>query len=85
MESLDERVAYVEGRMEDHTALMADIRADMRELRSDIRADMTELRSEIHRIDHTIDRHFMWLAGLLVGILTALAGLAIQVARLQPL
>lgn len=85
MESLDERVAYLEGRMEDHTALMADIRGDMRALRSDIRADMTELRSAIHRVDHKIDRHFMWLAGLMVGMLTALAGLAIQVARLRPL
>jgi hypothetical protein len=74
MDSLDERVAYLEGRMEDHTALMADIRADMR-----------ELRSEIHRIDHKIDRHFMWLAGILVGVLTALGGLALQLARLQPL
>lgn len=96
MESLDERIAYLEGRMEDHTALMADIRGDMRGLRSEIRADMTELRSEIradmtglrseiHRIDQKIDRHFMWLAGILVGVLTALAGLAIQVARLRPL
>ena len=74
MESLDERVAYLKGRMEDHTALMADIRADMR-----------ELRSEIHRLDHKMDRHFMWLAGILVGVLTALAGLALQLARLQPL
>jgi hypothetical protein len=78
MESLDERVAYLEGRMEDHTALMADIRADLRELRSEIRADM-------NRFDQKIDRHFMWLAGILVGVLTALAGLAIQVARLKPL
>ena len=84
MESLDERVAYLEGRMEDHTALMADIRADMRGLGSEIRADMTELRSEMHRFDQKIDRHFMWLAGILVGVLTALAGLAIQVARLNP-
>jgi hypothetical protein len=74
MESLDERVAYMEGRMEDHTALMADIRADMR-----------ELRSEIHRLDHKVDRHFMWLVGMLIGILTALGGLAFQLARLQPL
>jgi hypothetical protein len=78
MESLDERVAYLEGRMEDHTALMADIRGDLRELRSEIRADM-------NLFDQKIDRHFMWLAGMLVGVLTALAGLAIQVARLQPL
>jgi hypothetical protein len=84
MERLDERVAYLEGRMEDHTNLMADIRADMRGLRSEIRADMTELRSEMHRFDQKIDRHFMWLAGILVGVLTALAGLAIQVARLKP-
>jgi hypothetical protein len=74
VERLDERVAYMEGRMEDHTALMADIRAEMR-----------ELRSEMHRFDQKIDRHFMWLAGILVGVLTALAGLAIQVARLRPL
>jgi hypothetical protein len=33
-------------------------------LMADIRADMRELRSEIHRIDHKIDRHFMWLAGI---------------------
>jgi len=74
MKSLDDRVACMEGRMEDHTALMADIRADMR-----------GLRSEVHRLDHKIDRHFMWLAGILIGVLTALGGLAFQVARLQPL
>jgi hypothetical protein len=71
--------------MEDHTTLMADIRADMRGLRIEMRAEMTELRSEIHRLDHKIDRHFMWLVGILVGVLTALGGLALQVARLQPL
>ncbi|HEY5619946.1 MAG TPA: hypothetical protein VIK60_18535 [Vicinamibacterales bacterium] len=83
MAGLDERVAYLEGRMEDHTALMADLRADIRGLRSDIRSEMTELRSDIRRVDQKIDRHFMWLVGILVGVVLGLVGLALQVARLQ--
>lgn len=77
MESVEERVAYLEGRMEDYTVLIADIRTDMRGLRSDMRAEMSELRQRL-------DRHFTWLVGVLVGVLLALVGLALQVARLQP-
>lgn len=76
MESVEARVAYLEGRMEDYTVLIADIRADMRGLRSDMRAELSELRQRI-------DRHFTWLVGVLVGMLLALVGLALQVARLQ--
>lgn len=77
MESVEERVAYLEGRMEDYTVLIADIRTGMRGLRSDMRAEMSELRQRL-------DRHFTWLVGVLVGVLLALVGLALQVARLQP-
>jgi hypothetical protein len=35
-------------------------------------------------MDHKVDRQFMWLVGILVGVLLGLAGLAFQVARLQP-
>jgi hypothetical protein len=86
MASLDERVAYLEGRMEDHTALMTDIRGEMRDLRADMRAEMRDLRTEMDRrfdrIDRKTDRQFMWLVGMLVGVLTGLGGLAFQIARL---
>ncbi len=91
MGSVDERVAYLEGRMEDHTALMADLRGDMRgvraemaTLRSDMRADMRDLRAEMDRRFDRVDQKFTWLVGVLVGVLLALVGLAVQVARLQP-
>ena len=59
MAELDERVAYLEGRMEDHTVLMADIRAEMRELRS-------TMERGFERLDQRIDKHFMWLIGIML-------------------
>ncbi len=52
--SLEERVAYLEGRTEEHAAAMGDVRIDIRELRSEL----------IHRFEHAdhrfeqIDRRF---------------------------
>lgn len=110
MASLDERVAYLERRMEVHTAVMADLRADVRgiraelgqvrselrteagqlrtemgQLRAEMHAGMGELRSDIRRLDQKMDRHFTWLVGMLVGVLLALLGLTLQIARIQPL
>lgn len=95
MASLDERVAYLEGRMEDHGALTADLRSEVRGLRSDmraelahirsdVRADFKDLRAEMDRRFDRVDQKFTWLVGVLVGVLLALVGLAVQVARLQP-
>ena len=68
--------------MGDHTALMTDVRSEMRELRSDMRSDMTALRSDMaalrvmieggfSRLDQKIDRHFMWLVGIVLTVFTA--------------
>jgi hypothetical protein len=82
MSSLEQRVAYMEGRMEDHAALCTDIRAELRELRAETRAEFRSLRTEM-------DRRFTWTIGLLVAVLMAvlsgMAGLAFQISRLQPL
>ena len=64
--------------MEDHTTLIADIRAEMRDLRS-------EMDRRFDRVDQKFDRQFTWLVGILIGVLMTLVGLAFQVARLQPL
>jgi hypothetical protein len=71
---VDQRVAYLEGRMEDHAALMADIRAEMRDLRS-------SMERGFDRADRKMDRHFMWLVGLMVGTFATLVGLLL---RIQP-
>ncbi len=57
--------------MEDHAALMADIRGEMRDLRS-------TMNRGFERADEKMDRHFMWLVGLLVGTFAALAGLLLR-------
>lgn len=71
MPQVDQRVAYLEGRMEDHAALMADIRSEMRDLRS-------IMNRGFERVDEKMDRHFMWLVGLMVGTFAALAGLLLR-------
>ena len=91
MRSLDERVAYMEGRMEDHAALMADIRGEMRGLRAEVRGEITEVRTEIRELRSEMnlrfdrmDQKFTWLVGMFVALLLGLLGVAVQVARLQP-
>ena len=68
---VDSRVAYLEGRMEDHTALMAETRSEMRELRS-------SMDRGFDRLDHKLDRHFMWLVGLQIGFATAIVGMLLR-------
>ena len=85
MSSLDERIAYIEGRMEDEAALFADIRAEMRETRGEMTAFRTDLTAELRSFRTEMDRRFTWMIGLLVGVLMGMVGLAFQIARLQPL
>ena len=78
MSSLEQRISYMEGRMEDHGAVFADIRAELRDLRAESRAEFKATRAEM-------DRRFTWTTGLLIGVLMGLAGLAFQISGLQPL
>ncbi len=71
MRSFNDRVVHLERDMEDHAALMADIRAEMRDLRSSVERGF-------ERLDQKVDRHFMWLVGLLVGTFATLVGLLLR-------
>lgn len=86
MSSIEERVAYLEGRMEDHTAATADLRTSVREFRTetgrqfdDVRGEMNrqfaDVRGETNRrfelINEKVDRHFTWIVGLQVTSLLA--------------
>ena len=50
MPSMEERVAYLEGRVEDHYGARADLRTDIRESRSDIQDVRTDVRTEIRDV-----------------------------------
>ena len=79
--SLEERVAYLEGRMQDHTALVLDLRSGLRELRDEMgrRFEAVDRRFEavdkrfdaVDRRFDAVDRHFTWLVGIQVAMLVA--------------
>jgi hypothetical protein len=85
--SVDQRVAYLEGRTGEHAVMIGDIRADMRDLRSemrglrsemsDLRSEMGEFRSEmLQRFEH-LDTRFNWVIGLLFAVVLAMVSAAI--------
>jgi hypothetical protein len=67
MPSLEERVSYLEGRLEDHAGTVAGLRQDVR-----------DLRQQIVELDSKITRHFTWLVGIQVGVLLAVVGALLE-------
>jgi hypothetical protein len=73
MPSMDERVAYLEGRVEDHYGTMADLRTDIRDIRTDfrdvrteigdVRTEIRELRADMNRQFHAMDTKINWVIG----------------------
>ena len=81
MPSLEERVAYLEGRFGDHTGAMDDLRngfGDLRRSVSELPGEMGELRGEMNRrfeaLDQKVDRHFTWLVGIQIAVLVSVVG-----------
>jgi hypothetical protein len=85
MPSLEERVAYLEGRGEEHAGAIAEVRHDVRELRAEMirrfeqvdkRFDLIDRRFEQvdGRFAH-MDNRFNWLVGLQFATLLAVIAL----------
>jgi hypothetical protein len=85
MPSLEERVAYLEGRGEEHAGAIAEVRHDVRELRAEMirRFEQVEKRFELidrrfekvdGRFSH-MDNRFNWLVGLQFATLLAVVAL----------
>lgn len=85
MATLEERVAYLEGRLEDHASTVIDVRAGLTHLdvklsHLDAKVDAVENRLTTRidgvesRLTTKIDRHFTWLVGIQVAVLLALVG-----------
>ena len=88
MASVDERVAYLEGRVEDHSHMVNGIRQSLvsLEARMDRRFEQIDRRFEqiekrfetidqrFEALDSKMSRQFVWLVGIQVSTLVAMAG-----------
>ena len=70
MATLEERVAYLEGRGEEHAAAIAEVRLDVR----DVRAEIRDFRSEMNRRFDQTDARFTWMIGFQFATLLAVIG-----------
>ena len=96
MLDIDERVAYLEGRVEEHSQMVNGIRDALTSLeaRMDRRFEQFETRvdqrfgqvdARIDALDGKVSRQFVWLVGLLVTtLITVMAALFGLVAALLP-
>ncbi|MER3457120.1 MAG: hypothetical protein C4304_09640 [candidate division GAL15 bacterium] len=76
--SLEERVAYLEGKVEEHSRGYAQLREDIHQIRQHIlhidqKIDRfrDELSGRIDALDQKFSRWFAWLAGILITALLA--------------
>ena len=75
MATLEERVAFLEGRGEEHAAAITEVRLDVRELRAETR----ELRGEMNRRFDQVDAKFTWLIGFQFATLMAVIAALLNV------
>ena len=85
MATLEERVAYLEGQVSEHTQTLIDIRDSIRQLerRFDARLDTIDRRIDgledklgrrIEGLEDKLARQFSWLVGIQVTTLVAIVG-----------
>ena len=78
MATLEERVAYLEGRGEEHAGAIAEVRQDVRELRTEMR----DMRVEMNRRFDQVDVKFTWMIGFqfagFLGMIAALLNLRLR-------
>ena len=70
MAALEQRVAYLEGRVNEHAQYFPDLKTDMRDLRADIR----RVEGRIDALDEKVSKHFLWLVGMQITTLVAIVG-----------
>lgn len=82
--SVEERLAYLEGRVGDQATAHVDLCAEVRELRSEMKAGFAGLRTALEARFTAIDARFVaadakmtWLIGIQVGMLLMIASAAL--------
>ncbi len=85
MPVVEERVAYIEGRIRSYPQMFSmlrndtgDVKSEVMQVRNELRDDIGQLRSEMHqgfaRMDDRMSRQFMWTVGIQVTTLLAVVG-----------
>jgi hypothetical protein len=86
MQTLEERVAYLEGQVSEHGHTLVDIRDSIRDLERRFDARFRSARATFRRLvstssiagfeglDDKVARHFTWLVGIQVTTLVAILG-----------
>lgn len=94
MPTTDERVAYLEGRFEEHSGSVATVRSDVAGVRNDVaalRSDVLDVHRNVETLhqrlstrmdglDDKMSRQFTWLVGIQIAILIAVIGALMRVA-----
>lgn len=89
MANLEERVTSLEGQADNHARAIDGVRIEIAQLRTEVaqlrgdmatRSDLADLRTDMSRrfevMDGKIDRHFVWLVGMMVtGFITVIGAL----------
>jgi hypothetical protein len=82
--SLEERVAYLEGRTEEHAVAMGEVRGDIRELRAEMIRRFEHADRRFEQMDgrlHHMDTRFTWLIGVQFATLLAVIGALLGTSR----
>ena len=86
MPNVDERIAYLEGRFEEHSGNLSMARADFGAVRNDVHdlrrhVEMLDQRmsARIDGLDSKMSRQFTWIVGIQVAMLIAVVGALFRV------
>ena len=74
MPTVEERVAYLEGRLEDHAGTVGSVRQDVADLRRLIQHLEQKVDRLFFNLDSKVSRQFVWLVGMQVAVLLAIVG-----------
>lgn len=81
MPTVEERIAYLEGKVEEHSRGYADIREGLQHLEQrltflDQKVDRfrEELAARIDALDQKVSKQFIWLVGIQIMVLLAVIG-----------
>jgi hypothetical protein len=77
MPSVEERLAYLEGRVGDQATAFIDVRTELRDLRGETNAGFSSLRNAIESRFAAADAKVTWVIGIQVGMLLMILGAAL--------
>ncbi len=72
--TLEERIAYLEGKVEEHSRGFGELREMVFHLDQKVDRVRDELARRIEALDERVSRQFTWMVGIQVTILLAVIG-----------